>query len=185
MVAYHNMFYTPVYVAVTGGYFYAEGLDVMFSIMPDGESSMDMLRESRVDVIQTGISRSFMDLDLGKEDAPLHIAEINQGLGHETDGRLCVQPNMHRDAAVDQALRRPAHEQRHGFGNRFVEHRHDSLRRAEHLADTLGVPLFAKCLHGPRLRVLAHRPMTRQRRVLITQRARRGADRFTDTPAAD
>ena len=81
MVAYHNMFYTPVYVAVTGGYFYAEGLDVMFSIMPDGESSMDMLRERRVDIIQTGISRSFMDLDLGKEDAPLHIAEINQGDG--------------------------------------------------------------------------------------------------------
>ncbi len=81
MVAYHNMFYTPVYVAVAGGFFYAEGLDVMFSIMPDGESSIDMLRSERVDVIQTGISRTFMDLDLGKQDAPLHIAEINQGDG--------------------------------------------------------------------------------------------------------
>ena len=81
MVAYHNMFYTPVYVAVAGGFFYAEGLDVMFSIMPAGESSVDMLREGRVDVIQTGISRSFMDLDQGKQDAPLHIAEINQGDG--------------------------------------------------------------------------------------------------------
>ena len=81
MVAYHNLFYTPVYVAVAGGFFYAEGLDVMFSVMPAGESSIDMLRSGRVDVIQTGISRSFMDLDQGKRDAPLHIAEINQGDG--------------------------------------------------------------------------------------------------------
>lgn len=81
MVAYHNMFYTPIYVAVSGGFFYAEGVDVMFSIMPEGESSIDMLRDGRVDVIQTGISRSFMDLDQGKQDAPLHIAEINQGDG--------------------------------------------------------------------------------------------------------
>ena len=81
MVAYHNMFYTPVYVAVAGGFFYAEGLDVMFSLMPDGESSIDMLRSERVDVIQTGISRTFMDLDMDKQDAPLHIAEINQGDG--------------------------------------------------------------------------------------------------------
>ena len=81
MVAYHNMFYTPVYVAVAGGFFYAEGLDVMFSVMPDGESSIDMLRSERVDVIQTGISRTFMDLDMDKQDAPLHIAEINQGDG--------------------------------------------------------------------------------------------------------
>lgn len=81
MVAYHNMFYTPVYVAVAGGFFYAEGLDVMFSVMADGESSIDMLRSERVDVIQTGISRTFMDLDMDKQDAPLHIAEINQGDG--------------------------------------------------------------------------------------------------------
>lgn len=92
MVAYHNMFYTPVYVAVAGGFFYAEGLDVMFSIMPAGESSVDMLREGRVDVIQTGISRSFMDLDQGKQDAPLHIAEINQGDGFYLISKNSLKP---------------------------------------------------------------------------------------------
>lgn len=91
MVAYHNLFYTPIYVAVAGGFFYAEDLDVMFSVMPAGESSIDMLRDDRVDVIQTGISRSFMDLDLGKRDAPLHIAEINQRDGFYLISRKPVE----------------------------------------------------------------------------------------------
>ena len=58
--------------------FYAEGLNVEFSMVPEGQPTMDMLRSGAVDIAQTGISRSLMDLDEGKADAPLHIAEINQ-----------------------------------------------------------------------------------------------------------
>ena len=39
---------------------------------------MDIIRSGEVDIVQTGVSRSLVDLDLGHEDAPLHIAEINQ-----------------------------------------------------------------------------------------------------------
>jgi NitT/TauT family transport system substrate-binding protein len=39
---------------------------------------MHMLRDGEVDIIQTGISRSLMELDEGKQDAPIHIAEANQ-----------------------------------------------------------------------------------------------------------
>ena len=78
MDTYRNLFYTPIYAAVSGGFFYAEGLDVMFGTVPTGRPPLDMLRQGEVDIIQTGISRSLMALDDGDEDAPLHIAEINQ-----------------------------------------------------------------------------------------------------------
>ena len=92
MDTFRNLFYTPIYVAVAGGFLYREGLDVMFGTVPSGRSSISMLKEDDVDIVSTGISRSMMDLDEGNEDAPLHIAEINQGDGFflvsrkETDG---------------------------------------------------------------------------------------------------
>ena len=78
MDTYRNLFYTPIYTAVAGGFLYAEGLDVMFSTVPADRPPLDMLRQNEVDIIQTGISRSLMALDDGDEDAPLHIAEINR-----------------------------------------------------------------------------------------------------------
>ena len=78
MDTYRNLFYTPIYTAVAGGFLYAEGLDVMFGTVPADRPPLDMLRQGEVDIIQTGISRSLMALDDGDEDAPLHIAEINQ-----------------------------------------------------------------------------------------------------------
>mgnify|MGYP002525662253 CR=1 FL=1 len=68
MDTFRNLFYTPIYVAVAGGFFYAEGLNVEFSTVPEGQPTMDMLRSGAVDIAQTGISRSLMDLDEGKED---------------------------------------------------------------------------------------------------------------------
>jgi len=78
MDTYRNLFYTPIYTAVAGGFLYAEGLDVMFSTVPSERPPLEMLKQDEVDIIQTGISRSLMALDDGDEDAPLHIAEINQ-----------------------------------------------------------------------------------------------------------
>ena len=78
MDTYRNLFYTPIYTAVAGGFLYAEGLDVMFGTVPADRAPLDMLRQGEVDIIQTGISRSLMALDEGDEDAPLHFAEINR-----------------------------------------------------------------------------------------------------------
>jgi NitT/TauT family transport system substrate-binding protein len=78
MDTFRNLFYTPIYVAVAGGFLYYEGLDVMFSIVPAGQSAIALLKSGEADIIQTGISRSMMALDQGNQDAPLHIAEINQ-----------------------------------------------------------------------------------------------------------
>ena len=78
MDTYRNLFYTPIYTAVASGFLYAEGLDVMFGTVPADRPPLEMLKQDEVDIIQTGISRSLMALDDGDEDAPLHIAEINQ-----------------------------------------------------------------------------------------------------------
>lgn len=78
MDTYRNLFYTPIYSAVAGGFLYAEGLDVMFGTVPSDRHPLEMLRQGEVDIIQSGISRSLMALDDGDEDAPLHIAEINR-----------------------------------------------------------------------------------------------------------
>ncbi len=77
-VAFRNMFYTTIYVAVEGGFLAAEGLDIDFSHIPTGQSSTDLLKSGDIDITQSGISRSFMDLDAGSDSPPLHIAEINQ-----------------------------------------------------------------------------------------------------------
>ena len=77
MDTFRNLFYTPIYVAVSGGFFYKRGLNVMLTTMQEGGSAMDILRSGEVDIAQTGISRSLMERDLGHEDAPLHVAEIN------------------------------------------------------------------------------------------------------------
>lgn len=81
MDTYRNLFYTPIYSAVAGGFLYAEGLDVLFGTVPADRAPFDMLRQGEADIIQTGISRSLMALDDGEDDAPLHIAEINRGDG--------------------------------------------------------------------------------------------------------
>ena len=77
-VAFRNMFYTTIYVAVEGGFLTEQGLDVDFEHIPTGQSSTDLLKAGAIDITQSGISRSFMDLDAGSDAPPLHIAEINQ-----------------------------------------------------------------------------------------------------------
>ena len=77
-VAFRNMFYTTIYVAVEGGFLAEQGLDVDFEHIPTGQSSTDLLKAGDIDITQSGISRSFMDLDAGSAEPPLHVAEINQ-----------------------------------------------------------------------------------------------------------
>ncbi len=78
METFRSLFYTPIYVAVAGGFLLREGLDTFFSTLPAGQAGVDVLRRGEADVLQTGVSRSLMALDQGHQDAPVHIAEINQ-----------------------------------------------------------------------------------------------------------
>lgn len=77
-VAFRNMFYTTIYVAVSGGFLTDEGLDIDFAHIPAGQASTDLLKAGHIDITQSGISRNLMDLDAGSSNPPLHIAEINR-----------------------------------------------------------------------------------------------------------
>lgn len=77
-VAFRNMFYTTIYVAVEGGFLADAGLDIDFAHIPAGQASTDLLKAGHIDITQSGISRSLMDCDAGSSDPPLHIAEINR-----------------------------------------------------------------------------------------------------------
>lgn len=92
METFRNLFYTPIYVAVSGGFLYQHGLNVMFTTMPEGGAAMDIIRSGEVDIVQTGVSRSLVELDMGHEDAPLHIAEINR-----RDGFFLVSRDQVKD----------------------------------------------------------------------------------------
>ncbi len=81
MVTYRNLFYTPIYVAMAERFFSEAGLDVIFETARNAAEAMTALKNGTIDVLQTGISRSFMELDNESTDVPLHIAEINRGDG--------------------------------------------------------------------------------------------------------
>lgn len=97
MVTYRNLFYTPIYVAVAGGFLYGEGLNVMFDTVPAGEDPLATLRSGAADIIQTGISRSVMALDAGEREVPLHIAEINRRDGFFLISRTSTEGWQWRD----------------------------------------------------------------------------------------
>ena len=105
METFRNLFYTPIYVAVSGGFFYRHGLNVMFSTMPEGGSAMDIIRSGEVDIAQTGISRSLVELDLGHEDAPLHVAIELEGQAY---GRLRSSDDFREGVASFYDKRKPS-----------------------------------------------------------------------------
>ena len=104
---FRNLFYTPIYVAVSGGFLYRRGLSVKFSTMPEGGAMMDTLRSGDADIAQTGISRSLVELDEGREDAPLHFAEINSRDGFFLVSREPVPGDGWRWSALEGATLAP------------------------------------------------------------------------------
>ena len=78
MEAFRIVFYTPIYIAVAGGFWETEGLDVTFSTCaPPYPHAFAALNEGAVDIAQSGIMRSIIASDWGAESVPAHIAKIN------------------------------------------------------------------------------------------------------------
>ena len=112
------MFYTTIYAAVEGGFLAAEGLDIDFAHIPAGQSSTDLLKAGAIDITQSGISRSLMDLDAGsRRPAPAH--RRNQPAGRVLSA---VPPSPCRRLALG------------GFGRRHADTRRFHARSLHHLA---------------------------------------------------
>jgi len=71
-------FYTPVYVALAGGYWEAEGLDVSIATCPPAYAhTFSALNQGAADIVSGGAMRSIIAADWGAETVPQHFAQIN------------------------------------------------------------------------------------------------------------
>ena len=88
METFRSVFYTPIYVAVAGGFLESEGLDVTFKTCPPQFAHpLSALNHGAADITQSGIMRSIISSDWGAETVPAHIAKINARDGFFVLGR--------------------------------------------------------------------------------------------------
>ena len=88
METWRSIFYTPIYVSVSGGFLEREGLDVEFSTCPpEFPHPLMALHRGAADIVQSGIMRSIIASDWGAETVPLHFAKINSRDGFFIIGR--------------------------------------------------------------------------------------------------
>jgi NitT/TauT family transport system substrate-binding protein len=86
MSPFHSVFYAPQFVAVHGGFFADEGLDVTAEAASGGRTTVSALLDGSIDIGLGGIMRS---LDLADRDGRLlpHFAEVNSRNGFFLLGR--------------------------------------------------------------------------------------------------
>jgi NitT/TauT family transport system substrate-binding protein len=77
---FRSIFYAPQFVAIHGGHFAAEGLDVEVTTAPRSPATVDALASGAADVALSGIMRSFDVLDRGGARFP-HFAAVNDRNG--------------------------------------------------------------------------------------------------------
>ena len=88
METFRSVFYTPIYVAVAGGFLETEGLGVSFSTCPPNFAHpLSALNHGVADIVQSGIMRSIIASDWGAETVPAHFAKINARDGFFVLGR--------------------------------------------------------------------------------------------------
>ena len=88
METFRTVFYTPIYVTVSGGFLESEGLDVDFQTCPaQFPHPLSALNHGAADIVQSGIMRSIIAADWGGETVPRHFAEINSRDGFFVLGR--------------------------------------------------------------------------------------------------
>ena len=75
---FRSVFYTPIYIAVAGGFLESAGLDVTFTTCPSQyPHPLSALNHGAADIAQSGIMRSIIAADWGAETVPAHFAKIN------------------------------------------------------------------------------------------------------------
>jgi NitT/TauT family transport system substrate-binding protein len=80
VVAFHSIFYAPLPVAIHGGHFAAEGLEVDPETPALASGTVGALQRGDADVALSGIMRSFELADRG-ETPPVHFANVNDRNG--------------------------------------------------------------------------------------------------------
>ena len=88
MEVFRTVFYTPIHVAVAGGFLESEGMDVTFSSCPPDVGTVpNALNQGVADISGSGVMRSIIESDSGAETVLPHFAEINSKDGFFVLGR--------------------------------------------------------------------------------------------------
>jgi NitT/TauT family transport system substrate-binding protein len=92
MVSRHSAFYSPLICSIAGGFLEREGLAGSYAVLGAAERSHVLIREGRVDVMQSAVSSNWKALEQGESNLPVHFAQINQ-----RDGFFLVGRDVGRD----------------------------------------------------------------------------------------
>ena len=92
METFRSVFYTPIYVSLSGGFWEGEGLEITFATCPPSYAHPpSALNQGAADIVQSGIMRSIIAADWGAETVPPHFAKINARDGFFVLGRRPVE----------------------------------------------------------------------------------------------
>lgn len=80
-----SIFYAPEYVALSEGFFQAEGLDVELQTIPGGDKTMTALLSNAIDVALVGSETSIYVFQQGSDDPVINFDQLTQ-----TDGTFLV-----------------------------------------------------------------------------------------------
>jgi len=83
----HTAFYSPLICTMAAGFLEKHGLEYTYGVLAPGETAAGMIREGKVDVMQSAPSTNWAKMDKGETWFPLHFALINQRDGFFLVGR--------------------------------------------------------------------------------------------------
>jgi len=83
----HTAFYSPLISTMAAGFLEQHGLQHDYNVLAPGETAAGLIRDGRVDVMQSAPSTNWAKMDKGETGFPLHFALINQRDGFFLVGR--------------------------------------------------------------------------------------------------
>ena len=73
-----SAFYSPLILAMSGGFLEEEGLEPEWSVSPPGVSAIAALEDGSAQVVQSALSQGFGPLKKGEVPSAVHFAQINE-----------------------------------------------------------------------------------------------------------
>ena len=78
VVSRHSAFYSPLIASVAAGFLRQEGLSATYRPMAPGERAQDWIARGEADIVQSAVSSSWLALEGGAAELPVHFAQINR-----------------------------------------------------------------------------------------------------------
>ena len=77
MASRHAAFYSPLIAAITGGFLREQGIEASYSVLAPGQRSHELIRDGKVDVMQSAVSSNWKPMDQRESPLAVHFAQIN------------------------------------------------------------------------------------------------------------